>query len=112
MENVSIIAGIYRQCSNIRISNESTPHPPRPSKMAARAPAGPGAGGVSVGALGRGRGSWKSTTGVPLHRGGDAYSLDNLMVLTRGEHVAKTRKENERPDPARAKWRRLVAELL
>ena len=49
---------------------------------------------------------------VPLHRGGDPYDLGNLQVLTRGEHVQKTRRENERPDPARAKWRRLVAELL
>ena len=49
---------------------------------------------------------------TPIARGGDPYDLGNLQVLTRGEHVAKTRRENERPDPARDKWRRLVAELL
>ena len=49
---------------------------------------------------------------IPIARGGDPYNLDNLQVLTRAEHVAKTRRENERPDPARAKWRALVAELL
>ena len=49
---------------------------------------------------------------VPIARGGDPYDLDNVQVLTRGEHIAKTRRENERHDPARAKWRALVAELL
>ena len=48
---------------------------------------------------------------VPMHRGGDPYSLENLQVLTRGEHIAKTRRENERDDPARNRWRELVAEL-
>lgn len=48
---------------------------------------------------------------VPLHRGGDPYSLDNVQVLTRDEHIAKTRAENTRPDPARDAWRRLVEEL-
>ena len=49
---------------------------------------------------------------VPLHRGGGAYDLSNLQVVTRGEHIAKTRRENERPDPARDKWRAMVRELL
>ena len=49
---------------------------------------------------------------VPLHRDGAPYDLGNLQVLVRSEHVAKTRRENERPDPARDKWRRLVAELM
>ena len=48
---------------------------------------------------------------VPLHRGGDPYELDNLQVLTRDEHIAKTRGENTRPDPERDAWRALVAEL-
>ena len=29
---------------------------------------------------------------VPLHRGGNPYDLRNVQVLTRGEHIAKTRK--------------------
>ena len=48
---------------------------------------------------------------VPLHRGGDPYALDNVQVLTRDEHIAKTRAENTRPDAERDAWRRLVAEL-
>ena len=48
---------------------------------------------------------------MPIARGGDPYSLENLQVLTRGEHIAKTRKENERDDPARNRWRELVSEL-
>lgn len=48
---------------------------------------------------------------VPLHRGGDPYSLDNLQVLTRDEHIRKTAAENRRPDPERDAWRALVAEL-
>ena len=49
---------------------------------------------------------------VPLHRGGDPYSLDNVQVLTRDEHIRKTASENTRPDPAREAWRRLVRELM
>ena len=49
---------------------------------------------------------------VPLHRGGDPYDLDNLQVLTRSEHIRKTAQENERPDPARDRWRALVRELV
>ena len=49
---------------------------------------------------------------VPLHRGGAEYDLDNIQVLTRGEHIAKTAAENRRePTPAEAAWRRLVAEM-
>ena len=46
---------------------------------------------------------------VPLDRGGDPYWLDNLMVLTRGEHIELHRAE--RSDPAREAWRELVAEI-
>ena len=49
---------------------------------------------------------------VPLHRGGDPYSLDNVQVLTRDEHIRKTAAENRKPDPARAAWRKLVKELM
>ena len=49
---------------------------------------------------------------VPIARGGELYDLDNLQVLTRGEHIEKTRRENEKPDPARDKWRAMVRELL
>ena len=46
---------------------------------------------------------------VALERGGDPYSLGNLMVLTRGEHIELHRAE--RSDPAREAWRALVAEI-
>lgn len=46
---------------------------------------------------------------VPLERGGDPYSLDNLQVLTREEHIEFHRAE--RSDPAREAWRELVAEI-
>ena len=46
---------------------------------------------------------------VPLERGGDPYSLDNLMVLTRVEHIELHRAE--RSDPEREAWRELVAEI-
>ena len=48
----------------------------------------------------------------PLHRGGDPWRRDNLQCLCRTHHVEKTRKENERHDPARERWRALVAEML
>ena len=47
----------------------------------------------------------------PLHCSGDAWSLNNLQVLCRRHHVEKTRRENERHDLARDRWRELVAEL-
>ena len=49
---------------------------------------------------------------IPLHRGGDPFSLDNLQVLTRDEHIRKTAAENRKPDPARDAWRKLVRELV
>ena len=49
---------------------------------------------------------------VPIARGGELYDFDNLQVVTRSEHIEKTRRENERHDPARDEWRRLVAELM
>lgn len=48
---------------------------------------------------------------VPLHRGGDPYSLDNLQVLTRVEHIRKTAAENRKPDRERDAWRALVADI-
>ena len=49
---------------------------------------------------------------VPLHRGGDPYSLDNLQVLCAYPcHRDKTASENRKPDPARDAWRVLVAEI-
>ena len=47
---------------------------------------------------------------VPLERGGDPYSLDNLQVLTREEHIELHRAE--RSDPAREAWRELVAAIV
>ena len=49
---------------------------------------------------------------TPLHRGGDPYSLDNVQVLTRSEHISKTARENRKPDPARDAWQKLVNQLL
>ena len=49
---------------------------------------------------------------VRLEDGGDPYSLNNLQILTRGEHIELHRKEALDRDPERAKWRALVAELL
>lgn len=46
---------------------------------------------------------------VSLADGGDPYLLDNLMVLTREEHIELHRAE--RSDPAREAWRELVAEI-
>lgn len=46
---------------------------------------------------------------VKLEDGGDPYSLDNLMVLTREEHIELHRAE--RSDPARDAWRELIAEI-
>ena len=50
---------------------------------------------------------------VALHRAPDQdlYALDGLQALCTACHLAKTRRENERDDPARARWRELVAEL-
>ena len=43
---------------------------------------------------------------VKLEDGGDPYDLDNLQVLTRGEHIELHRAE--RSDPAREAWQELV----
>lgn len=48
----------------------------------------------------------------PLHKGGHPWDENNLQALCRSHHVQKTRKENERHDPARERWRALVAEML
>ena len=49
---------------------------------------------------------------VPLHRGGAEYAPENLQTLCRRCHIAKTASENERPDPARDAWRKLMRELV
>ena len=46
---------------------------------------------------------------VALDKGGSPYALDNLMVLTREEHIELHRAE--RSDPAREAWRALVAKI-
>ena len=48
---------------------------------------------------------------IPIARGGDPYALDNLQVLTRREHIEKTRMENYRI-PGRAEWRAMVRKLV
>ena len=47
---------------------------------------------------------------VKMEDGGDAYDLDNLMVLTRQEHIDLHR--GDRETPGRAEWRKYVDELL
>ena len=49
---------------------------------------------------------------TPLHECGEPYDEANLQTLCRTCHIAKTRRENERPDPARDAWRALVLELM
>lgn len=48
---------------------------------------------------------------IPLHRDPrqDPYDLAGLATRCVGCHIAKTRAENERHDPARERWRALVA---
>ena len=48
-----------------------------------------------------------------LEEGGDLYTLDNLQVLTRAEHVEVTRQQNRRPlTPEERKWQNLLAAML
>ena len=51
---------------------------------------------------------------TPLRRdpGQNPYSLAGLQTLCRSCHLAKTARENQRDDPARDAWRRLVKELF
>ena len=51
---------------------------------------------------------------TPLERepGQDPYDPNGLQTLCRGCHIAKTARENTRPDPARDRWREMVEELL
>ena len=49
----------------------------------------------------------------PLRAGGKVYDPDNLQVLCRDCHIAKTAGENRRPlTPAELAWRELVAEMV
>ena len=49
---------------------------------------------------------------VSLEHGGAEYDLENLQALCAFPcHAEKTRRENERDDPARSRWRELVREL-
>ena len=47
---------------------------------------------------------------VPLDQGGDPYDLSNLQVLTRREHIEKTRRENVKI-PGRVEWLDMVRNL-
>ena len=50
---------------------------------------------------------------VPLHRGGEAYSLANGQTLCRSCHIQKSRLETGRQwTPAELAWQALVAEEL
>ena len=46
---------------------------------------------------------------IRLEDGGDPYALDNLVVLTRTEHIEHHRRENEAE--GEAAWRLFVREL-
>ena len=48
---------------------------------------------------------------IPLHRSGAPLDPDNLQVLCRDCHFTKTRTELQIPDPARDRWRALVASI-
>ena len=48
---------------------------------------------------------------VPLRHGGASYDPANLQAVCRRCHIEKTASENERSDPARDAWRKLVREL-
>ena len=49
----------------------------------------------------------------PLRAGGKVYDPDNLQVLCRDCHIAKTAGENRRTlTPAEAAWRTLVAGMV
>ena len=47
-----------------------------------------------------------------LHLGGNAYEKSNLQMLCKGCHIAKTRKENRKVDPARDRWEKFVSEMF
>ena len=47
---------------------------------------------------------------VKLEDGGDPYDLDNLMVVTRAEHIELHRREHE--VPGQAEWREFMCTLL
>ena len=49
---------------------------------------------------------------VPLHKGGAPYALDNIQSLCSDDHRQKTLEDSGHgPDPERAAWQKLVAEL-
>ena len=48
----------------------------------------------------------------PIWKGGPTLDTANLQVLDRGCHIAKTRRERQRPiGPKVAAWKRLVADI-
>ena len=49
---------------------------------------------------------------VALEDGGAPYELDNLVVLTRQEHIDLHRRERLERDPERAAWQDLVRGLV
>ena len=57
-------------------------------------------------------GKWELHHIVRLEDGGDPWSPENVMVLTRACHLEVTRKENEqRINPDRLAWINFVREL-
>ena len=40
------------------------------------------------------------------------YDVNGLQALCRGCHIAKTSRENTRPDPQRDAWQRLIQEMI
>ena len=50
---------------------------------------------------------------IPLDRGGDPWSMDNLQTLCRDCHISKTADENRKPESQeRRRWRAVVAGLF
>ena len=47
---------------------------------------------------------------VRLEDGGDAYDIDNVIVLLRSEHIDLHRRESE--VPGKSAWRAFVRELI
>ena len=78
----------------------------------ARRPPG-GCAGRPGGGCDPGRSRGNAPDVVPLHLkpSQDPYDLAGLQTLCRGCHLAKTSRENQRDDPARDAWLRLVDEL-
>ncbi len=58
------------------------------------------------------RGQLEADHICPIDKGGAIFDLDNIQILTRAEHIAKTADENRRePSPEEEAWRKLLTEM-